>query len=110
MSDDFEQRLAAIREQIDGLDDIREQIDGLDDNILQLINQRAACAQEVAQIKRATVGETHFYRPEREAQVLRRVLANSKGPLDSEEMARLFRRWHACSARSCRPAWHSRNR
>ena len=81
MSDDFEQRLAAIR----------EQIDSLDDNILQLINQRAACAQEVAQIKRATVGETHFYRPEREAQVLRRVLANSKGPLDSEEMARLFR-------------------
>ena len=81
MSDDFEQRLGAIR----------EQIDSLDDRILELINERAACAQEVAQIKRTTAGETHFYRPEREAQVLRRVLANSKGPLHSEEMARLFR-------------------
>jgi chorismate mutase/prephenate dehydratase len=81
MSDDFQQRLAAIR----------EQIDSLDDQLLQLINQRAACAQEVARIKRETEGETHFYRPEREAQVLRRVLANSRGPLHSEEMARLFR-------------------
>ncbi|MDX1594995.1 MAG: prephenate dehydratase [Gammaproteobacteria bacterium] len=81
MSEDFQKRLAAIR----------DQIDGIDDRILALINERAACAQEVASIKRATEGETHFYRPEREAQVLRRVLANSQGPLHNEEMARLFR-------------------
>ena len=81
MSEEFQQRLSAIR----------EQIDSVDDEILALINRRAACAQEVAQIKRDTEGQTHFYRPEREAQVLRRVLANSKGPLHGEEMARLFR-------------------
>jgi chorismate mutase/prephenate dehydratase len=81
MSDDFQARLAAIR----------EQIDDLDDQLLALINRRAACAQEVAQIKRTTEGETHFYRPEREAQVLRRVFDNTQGPLHSEEMARLFR-------------------
>jgi chorismate mutase/prephenate dehydratase len=81
MSDRSEERLA----------EIRVRIDALDDEILELINRRAGCAQEVAQIKRAAGGEPHFYRPEREAQVLRRVLKRSKGPLHAEEMARLFR-------------------
>ncbi|HEY5789721.1 MAG TPA: prephenate dehydratase [Gammaproteobacteria bacterium] len=70
---------------------IRDQIDTIDDQLHELINRRAACAQAVAEIKRAGGGEAQFYRPEREAQVLRRVLASSKGPLHPEEMARLFR-------------------
>ena len=32
-----------------------------------------------------------FYRPEREAQILRKVIEQNKGPLSEEEMARLFR-------------------
>ncbi len=32
-----------------------------------------------------------FYRPEREAQVLKRMMERNKGPLGNEEMARLFR-------------------
>ena len=32
-----------------------------------------------------------FYRPEREAQVLRKVMERNKGPLPNESMARLFR-------------------
>ncbi len=32
-----------------------------------------------------------FYRPEREAQVLKRVMERNQGPLGNEEMARLFR-------------------
>ncbi|MFC2992807.1 prephenate dehydratase [Halomonas tibetensis] len=73
------------------LDALRHRIDDLDADILRLINERAACAQHVAQVKSAEDPATVFYRPEREAQVLRRIMALNKGPLDSEEVARLFR-------------------
>ena len=72
------------------LQSLRDRIDKLDDGILKLISERAACAQEVARIKQEA-GSDNFYRPEREAEVLRRVLANNPGPLPNEEMARLFR-------------------
>jgi chorismate mutase/prephenate dehydratase len=75
----------------DKLTDIRARIDALDEEIQRLINARAAQAQEVAKIKQAAGEATDFYRPEREAQVLRKVLARNQGPLASEEMARLFR-------------------
>lgn len=70
---------------------IRARIDSLDEQIQTLINQRAECADEVARIKRAAGEDVNFYRPEREAEVLRRVKARNTGPLPAEEMARLFR-------------------
>ena len=73
---------------------LRVRIDSLDEKILELISQRARCAQEVGRIKMATLEEGEeavFYRPEREAQVLKRIMELNKGPLDNEEMARLFR-------------------
>ncbi len=74
------------------LSKIRQKIDSLDIKIQALINQRAACADEVARIKESEGSEKAiFYRPEREAQVLRAVKARNKGPLAAEEMARLFR-------------------
>ena len=73
------------------LDCIRQEIDQLDGEIQKLINKRANCAQEVARIKLAADPDTHFYRPEREAEVLRSVKARNEGPVDAEEMARLFR-------------------
>lgn len=73
------------------LDALRERIDQLDSDILHLISERAQCAQEVASVKLAEDPTTLFYRPEREAQVLRRIMAMNKGPLSDEEMARLFR-------------------
>ncbi len=72
------------------LTELREQIDDLDAKLLELINQRAGFAQTVAEIK-AQNGEEVFYRPEREAQVLRRVMKRNTGPLSDEEVARLFR-------------------
>lgn len=72
------------------LSQLREQIDTIDDQILSLISERAKCAQQVAEAKQAA-GETVFYRPEREAQVLRHIMEKNQGPLDNEEMARLFR-------------------
>ena len=73
------------------LDAIREQIDAVDQELQNLINRRAALAQEVARIKLSADPDTHFYRPEREADVLRTVKSRNQGPLDNEEIARLFR-------------------
>lgn len=70
---------------------LRKQIDGLDHKILELISERARCAQEVAQVKMEVDPSAVFYRPEREAQVLRKIMAENSGPLNDEEMARLFR-------------------
>jgi chorismate mutase/prephenate dehydratase len=77
----------------DPLKPIRERIDAIDAELLTLISERARCAQDVARVKReAQPGEdVEFYRPEREAQILRKVLDDNPGPLSGEEMARLFR-------------------
>ena len=73
------------------LDELRARIDVLDEQLQHLISERAACAREVADVKTRQGLETHFYRPEREAEILRRVSARNTGPLSDEEMARLFR-------------------
>ncbi len=75
----------------DKLTELRNKIDRLDEQLQELINARAAIAQEVARIKQQSDGETHFYRPAREAEVLNAVQARNKGPLSDEEIARLFR-------------------
>src|SRR5690606_16337716 len=54
----------------DQLKVLRVRIDSLDEKILELISDRARCAQEVARVKMLNLqpGETPvFYRPEREA-------------------------------------------
>ena len=75
------------------LGELRDRIDDLDQRIMALISARARCAQEVAEVKLAANPgqEVHFYRPEREAQVLRRIKEQNPGPLSGEEIARLFR-------------------
>ncbi len=73
------------------LNAIRQRIDELDADILKFISERARCAQEVARVKRGAHPDAHFYRPEREAQILSRILEKNAGPLSDEEMARLFR-------------------
>ncbi|MGB5451502.1 MAG: prephenate dehydratase [Sedimenticolaceae bacterium] len=73
------------------LAEIRERIDDIDQQIQDLLNARAKAAQEVAGIKVASDPDAVFYRPEREAQVLRMVKQRNQGPLDAETVARLFR-------------------
>lgn len=74
------------------LEALRQDIDRIDGELLRLISARARCAQQVAEVKQAENPElTVFYRPEREAQVLTRVMASNPGPLSDEEVARLFR-------------------
>ncbi len=70
----------------DKLKQCREQIDRLDDELLKLVNQRAAVAQQIGHLKEnGTV-----LRPEREAQILQRLQANNSGPLSRAAVAQLF--------------------
>lgn len=81
MSDELQKELASVR----------AEIDGIDADLLRLLNQRARCAQKVGEIK-ARYGEGgHIYRPEREAQVLRRIQDSNPGPLSDEYVTWVFR-------------------
>jgi chorismate mutase / prephenate dehydratase len=73
------------------LAELRRQIDALDDRILLMLNERARLAQAVAHAKLAEGEVECFYRPEREAEVLRRIAANNPGPLSDEAAVRFFR-------------------
>jgi chorismate mutase/prephenate dehydratase len=70
---------------------IRQSIDGIDARIHTLLNERARFAQQVGISKTSSGSTVDFYRPEREAQVLRNALKRNRGPLRDEEIARLFR-------------------
>ena len=77
---------------------LRDKIDVLDVQIMESISQRADFAQQVAQVKKS-LGDAAYYRPEREAQVLRHIMDANTGPIDNEDMARLFRQiMSACLA------------
>jgi chorismate mutase/prephenate dehydratase len=73
------------------LSDVRQRIDSIDQQIQQLISERAGWAQEVARVKGEGLSAIDYYRPEREAHVLRMVVDRNNGPLTDTEMVRLFR-------------------
>jgi chorismate mutase/prephenate dehydratase len=68
---------------------IRGQIDALDKRLVELVNQRARLAAEVGRVKLATGAPV--YRPEREAEVLRSVVAYNPGPLPPGALEPIFR-------------------
>ena len=70
---------------------VRAQIDGIDQQIQSLIVQRAHWAHQVGKAKGKLAAAVDYYRPEREAQVLRRVVDRNDGPLNDEVLVRLFR-------------------
>jgi chorismate mutase / prephenate dehydratase len=70
----------------------RARIDGIDRSIQDLIAERANWARQVGQAKGPLKAAIDYYRPEREAQVLRRVVdRNQDGPLADDVLVRLFR-------------------
>jgi len=73
------------------LEQVRAEIDRLDEQIQGLISERARLAFRVRQSKGEARQAVDYYRPEREAQVLRAVQERNKGPLSDDEMLRLFR-------------------
>ena len=78
------------------LESLRREIDNVDAELHRLINERARLARKVGISKHADGHLVDFYRPEREAQVLRQALernraARETGALRDEEVLRLFR-------------------
>ncbi|MGH8050204.1 MAG: chorismate mutase, partial [Arenimonas sp.] len=73
------------------LSEVRAHIDGIDLQIQGLIADRAKMAQQVGKAKGPLKAAIDYYRPEREAQVLRKVLDRNSGPLADEVLVRLFR-------------------
>ena len=75
----------------DALEKYRQQIDDIDDKLLELFNQRAKCAIDVAEVKRKSDSDANIFRPDREAQVIKRLKSLNQGPLSNDEVARLIR-------------------
>jgi chorismate mutase/prephenate dehydratase len=73
----------------DKLQPLREQIDSIDAQILDLLSQRGRVAQQVGHVKAET--DAPVFRPEREAQVLRRVAERNPGPLKDQDVQTIFR-------------------
>ncbi|MFA6313169.1 MAG: prephenate dehydratase [Sterolibacterium sp.] len=74
------------RDEREELEKLRVEIDRIDDEVLRMINQRARLAHRIGEIKQG-----NLYRPEREAQVLRRIAETNPGPLPAEAAQRIFR-------------------
>ena len=65
---------------------LRTEIDNLDTEMLGLVSRRARLAHRIGEIKQGNI-----YRPEREAQVLRRLTEANPGPLPEASVYRIFR-------------------
>lgn len=73
------------------LAEVRARIDGIDRSIQELIAERAQWAHQVGKAKGPLKAAIDYYRPEREAQVLRMVVDRNQGPLSDEVLVRVFR-------------------
>jgi chorismate mutase/prephenate dehydratase len=65
---------------------LRDGIDGIDSEVLRLLSERAQLAHRIGEIKHGNI-----YRPEREAQVLRRLAEANPGPLPEGSVRTIFR-------------------
>lgn len=73
-----------------GMEEWRQKIDAIDDQLLRLLNERAGCALEIGAIKKGL--RLPVYSAEREMEILARVTASSRGPLEKAAILRLFER------------------
>ena len=79
------------------LSELRTGIDQIDRELLALLNQRAALANEVGALKRAE--GSPVFRPEREAQVINGLQSANPGPLKRNNVAHIWREiMSACRA------------
>lgn len=74
------------KSELEELGKLRDGIDAIDAEVLRLINERAKLAHRIGEIKQGNI-----YRPEREAQVLRRAAERNTGPLPDSSVQRIVR-------------------
>jgi chorismate mutase/prephenate dehydratase len=80
------------------LEPLRLRIDEIDSTLVALLNERAQCAIDVGHIKQASAGgaDAFFYRPERVAQILKKIETLNTGPLPNGDLVKLFREILSC--------------
>ncbi len=71
------------------LKDLRRRIDALDASLITLLNRRARISLDIAKVKHGE-GKS-VYSPEREQQVLQRVVRLTRGPLRKESIEAIYR-------------------
>ena len=98
------------------LETVRARIDAVDAELLRLVDERAALARTVGEIKRAAGGLDDgklAIRTEREAQLLRRLIASSRHTASPEVIVRVWRELIGESLRIQNPfqitVWGGRN-
>lgn len=70
------------------IEDWRDQIDALDRKLLDLITERARCVLAVGRLKNQQNRE--IFDPERERQIIQKIIQENKGPLDEGALRRIF--------------------
>lgn len=74
---------------------LRDRIDAIDAQLIALLNQRAAVALEVGEVKKCY--NAPVFRPEREQQVIARLQRISEGPLVDDHISAIWREIMAAS-------------
>lgn len=70
--------------------DWRKKIDELDRRLVELVNERARCAQQVGRLKRNT--QMPIYEPDRERIIFENIHKANQGPLPDRELTRIYER------------------
>ena len=70
--------------------DWRKRIDEIDAQLADLLCERSRCVIEIGKVKRQQ--NLPVYDPQREKEILTRIMKNNRGPLESEALKRLFER------------------
>ena len=71
------------------LEDRRKKIDLIDRKLLSLLNQRLRIALACGKIKKE-MGK-NIYDPKREAEVIKRLRKENRGPLKAEDLEKIFK-------------------
>jgi chorismate mutase len=72
------------------IDELRRRIDAIDEQLVVLLNERAACALGIGEVKERL--GLPIYQPAREAEVLAHVGRVNAGPLSADALVRVFER------------------
>ncbi len=76
-------------EQVDNLKELRSRIDGIDEQVLNLLNERAKIAIDIAKVKKEH--NLDFYNPKREKEVIETLQKMNKGPFPNCALKVIFK-------------------
>jgi len=71
------------------LDELRDRIDEIDSRLLRLLNERARVVVEIGKLKNKTGGQ--IYAPDREKEVLEKIVKANEGPLPDRCLLAIWR-------------------